>query len=93
MRGADGAEETKEPDVVAPINSSYYPASHYTKPQIIAIAIATGVDDKGTKNQIYDRLKHANKLPPRGRAEDQQQADQEPPPTQAQATTHKQKDY
>ena len=70
VRGADGAEETKEPDVVAPINSSYYPASHYTKPQIIAIAIATGVDQKGTKNQIYDRLKLANKLPPRGRAVD-----------------------
>ena len=70
VRGADGAEETKEPDVVAPINSSYYPASHYTKPQIVAIAIATGVDQKGTKNQIYDRLKLANKLPPKGRAVD-----------------------
>ena len=85
VRGADGAEETKEPDVVAPINSSYYPASHYTKPQIIAIAIATGVDQKGTKNQIYDRLKLANKLPPRGRAVDLSLAVGAPAPAPAEA--------
>ena len=70
VRGQDGAEETKEPDVVASVNSSYYPASHYSKPELVAIAIATGVDEKGTKNQIYDKLKLANKLPPRGRAVD-----------------------
>ena len=70
VRGPPGAEETKEPDVVASVNSSFYPASHYSKPQIIAIAIATGVDQSGTKNQIYDKLKLANKLPPRGRSVD-----------------------
>jgi len=70
VKGQDGAEETKEPDVVASVNSSYYPASYYTKPQLVAIAIATGVDQSGTKNQIYDKLKLANKLPPRGRSVD-----------------------
>jgi len=79
VRGPPGAEETKEPDVVASVNSSFYPASYYTKPQLVAIAIATGVDQSGTKNQIYDKLKLANKLPPRGRSVNLSPALGEPP--------------